>query len=108
MSEVKKAEVKLDFENGFDFDSGNDLQEALRVLVDAIQSGSYNGIEVEFQYVDESEVNFTNEEEEEEESEEEVEIDEEDEEDEEDGDDDEEDEEDGDDDEEDEDEEDEE
>ncbi|MCI0765553.1 hypothetical protein [Bacillus sp. TL12] len=92
MSEVKKAEIKLNFEKGFNFDSGNDLEEALRVIIDAIQSGSHDGIEVEFQYVDESEVNFTNEEGEEEEDGEDEDEEEDGDEEEEDGDDDEEDE----------------
>ncbi|WP_176543211.1 hypothetical protein [Bacillus thuringiensis] len=87
MADVKRAKIKLDVENGFSVNPGDDLQEVLKSLAEVIQSGTHNGVEVEIQYVDETEITFTDEEEDEkeedEEKEEEEEEDEEDEEDEE-------------------------
>ncbi|WP_180232460.1 hypothetical protein [Bacillus thuringiensis] len=78
MADVKRAKIKLDVENGFSVNPGDDLQEVLKSLAEVIQSGTHNGVEVEIQYVDETEITFTDEEEdEEEEDEEEEEADEE-------------------------------
>ncbi|WP_180232810.1 hypothetical protein [Bacillus thuringiensis] len=76
MADVKRAKIKLDVENGFSVNPGDDLQEVLKALAEVIQSGTHNGVEVEIQYVDETEITFTDEEEEEEEEEEEDEEDE--------------------------------
>ncbi|MED3548734.1 AAA family ATPase, partial [Bacillus thuringiensis] len=93
MADVKRAKIKLDVENGFSVNPGDDLQEVLKSLAEVIQSGTHNGVEVEIQYVDETEITFTDEEEEEEGEEEEEEEDEEEEEEEEEDEEDEEDEE---------------
>ncbi|MED2723086.1 AAA family ATPase, partial [Bacillus thuringiensis] len=77
MADVKRAKIKLDVENGFSVNPGDDLQEVLKSLAEVIQSGTHNGVEVEIQYVDETEITFTDEEEEEEDEEEEEEEDEE-------------------------------
>ncbi|MBJ8068138.1 ATPase, partial [Bacillus cereus group sp. N15] len=82
MADVKRAKIKLDVENGFSVNSDGDLQEVLKALAEIIQSGTHNGVEVEIQYTDETEVIFTDEEEEEEDEEEEEEDEEEEEEDE--------------------------
>ncbi|WP_257209114.1 hypothetical protein [Bacillus cereus] len=82
MADVKRAKIKLDVENGFSVNPGDDLQEVLKALAEVIQSGTHNGVEVEIQYFDETEVTFTDEEEDEEDEEEEEEDEEEDEEDE--------------------------
>ncbi|WP_179926023.1 hypothetical protein [Bacillus cereus] len=79
MADVKRAKIKLDVENGFSVNPGDDLQEVLKALAEVIQSGTHNGVEVEIQYFDETEVTFTDEEEEEEDEEEDKEDDEEDE-----------------------------
>ncbi|HDR6460818.1 TPA: AAA family ATPase, partial [Bacillus thuringiensis] len=71
MADVKRAKIKLDVENGFSVNPGDDLQEVLKSLAEVIQSGTHNGVEVEIQYVDETEITFTDEEEEEEGEEEE-------------------------------------
>ncbi|WP_180228933.1 hypothetical protein [Bacillus cereus] len=71
MADVKRAKIKLDVENGFSVNPGDDLQEVLKALAEVIQSGTHNGVEVEIQYFDETEVTFTDEEEEEEEEDEE-------------------------------------
>ncbi|PEE91314.1 AAA family ATPase, partial [Bacillus cereus] len=65
MADVKRAKIKLDVENGFSVNPGDDLQEVLKSLADVIQSGMHNGVEVEIQYVDETEITFTDEEEDE-------------------------------------------
>ncbi|MED2040952.1 ATPase, partial [Bacillus wiedmannii] len=84
MADVKRAKIKLDVENGFSVNSDGDLQEVLKALAEIIQSGTHNGVEVEIQYTDETEVIFTDEEDEEDEDDEEdEEVEEEDEEDEE-------------------------
>ncbi|OPA39266.1 ATPase, partial [Bacillus cereus] len=84
MADVKRAKIKLDVENGFSVNSDGDLQEVLKALAEIIQSGTHNGVEVEIQYVDETEVIFTDEEEDDdEEDEEEDEVEEEEDEDEE-------------------------
>ncbi|WP_242281089.1 hypothetical protein [Bacillus cereus group sp. BfR-BA-01347] len=80
MADVKRAKIKLDVENGFSVNSDGDLQEVLKSLAEIIQSGTHNGVEVEIQYADETEVIFTDEEDEEAEVENEVEEEEEDEE----------------------------
>ncbi|WP_255258935.1 hypothetical protein [Bacillus cereus] len=80
MADVKRAKIKLDVENGFSVNPGDDLQEVLKSLADVIQSGMHNGVEVEIQYVDETEITFTDEEEDEKDEGEEDEEDEEDEE----------------------------
>nr|WP_257127279.1 hypothetical protein [Bacillus cereus] len=67
MANVKRAKIKLDVENGFSVNPGDDLQEVLKALAEVIQSGTHNGVEVEIQYFDETEVTFTDEEEDEEE-----------------------------------------
>ncbi|MEF8683012.1 UNVERIFIED_CONTAM: hypothetical protein ORM23_23495 [Bacillus cereus] len=77
MANVKRAKIKLDVENGFSVNPGDDLQEVLKALAEVIQSGTHNGVEVEIQYFDETEVTFTDEEEDEEEDEDEDEEDEE-------------------------------
>ncbi|PEB95231.1 ATPase, partial [Bacillus cereus] len=77
MADVKRAKIKLDVENGFSVNSDGDLQEVLKALAEIIQSGTHNGVEVEIQYADETEVIFTDEEEEDEDEEEEEEDDEE-------------------------------
>ncbi|WP_255290622.1 hypothetical protein [Bacillus cereus] len=79
MADVKRAKIKLDVENGFSVNPGDDLQEVLKALAEVIQSGTHNGVEVEIQYFDETEVTFTDEEEDEDEEEEDEEEDEEDE-----------------------------
>ncbi|PGQ96676.1 AAA family ATPase, partial [Bacillus cereus] len=84
MADVKRAKIKLDVENGFSVNPGDDLQEVLKSLAEVIQSGMHNGVEVEIQYVDETEITFTDEEEDEKDEGEEDEEDEEEEEDEED------------------------
>ncbi|WP_240527545.1 hypothetical protein [Bacillus cereus] len=66
MADVKRAKIKLDVENGFSVNPGDDLQEVLKALAEVIQSGTHNGVEVEIQYFDETEVTFTDEEEDEE------------------------------------------
>ncbi|WP_257145284.1 hypothetical protein [Bacillus cereus] len=71
MADVKRAKIKLDVENGFSVNPGDDLQEVLKALAEVIQSGTHNGVEVEIQYFDETEVTFTDEEEDEEEEDEE-------------------------------------
>ncbi|HGO9428918.1 TPA: ATPase, partial [Bacillus cereus] len=71
MADVKRAKIKLDVENGFSVNSDGDLQEVLKALAEIIQSGTHNGVEVEIQYVDETEVIFTDEEEDDDEDEEE-------------------------------------
>ncbi|MEB9547585.1 hypothetical protein [Bacillus cereus] len=78
MADVKRAKIKLDVENGFSVNPGDDLQEVLKALAEVIQSGTHNGVEVEIQYFDETEVTFTDEEEDEEEEDEEDEGEEED------------------------------
>ncbi|WP_257142562.1 hypothetical protein [Bacillus cereus] len=80
MADVKRAKIKLDVENGFSVNPGDDLQEVLKSLAEVIQSGMHNGVEVEIQYVDETEITFTDEEEDEKDEGEEDEEDEEDEE----------------------------
>ncbi|WP_255288574.1 hypothetical protein [Bacillus thuringiensis] len=65
MADVKRAKIKLDVENGFSVNPGDDLQEVLKSLAEVIQSGMHNGVEVEIQYVDETEITFTDEEEDE-------------------------------------------
>ncbi|WP_255290822.1 hypothetical protein [Bacillus cereus] len=80
MADVKRAKIKLDVENGFSVNPGDDLQEVLKALAEVIQSGTHNGVEVEIQYFDETEVTFTDEEEDEEEEEEDEDEEEEDEE----------------------------
>ncbi|PGV40477.1 AAA family ATPase, partial [Bacillus cereus] len=77
MADVKRAKIKLDIENGFSVNPGDDLQEVLKALAEVIQSGTHNGVEVEIQYFDETEVTFTDEEEDEEDEEDEEEEDEE-------------------------------
>ncbi|PGM48580.1 AAA family ATPase, partial [Bacillus cereus] len=77
MADVKRAKIKLDVENGFSVNSDEDIQEVLKSLTEMIQSGTHNGVEIEIQYLDETEVIFTAEEEEEDEAEEEEEEDEE-------------------------------
>ncbi|PFU78093.1 AAA family ATPase, partial [Bacillus thuringiensis] len=71
MADVKRAKIKLDVENGFSVNPGDDLQEVLKSLAEVIQSGTHNGVEVEIQYVDETEITFTDEEEDEKEEDEE-------------------------------------
>ncbi|WP_255260194.1 hypothetical protein [Bacillus cereus] len=71
MADVKRAKIKLDIENGFSVNPGDDLQEVLKALAEVIQSGTHNGVEVEIQYFDETEVTFTDEEEDEEDEEDE-------------------------------------
>ncbi|WP_257149949.1 hypothetical protein [Bacillus cereus] len=71
MADVKRAKIKLDVENGFSVNPGDDLQEVLKALAEVIQSGTHNGVEVEIQYFDETEVTFTDEEDEEDEEEDE-------------------------------------
>ncbi|WP_255256967.1 hypothetical protein [Bacillus cereus] len=83
MADVKRAKIKLDVENGFSVNPGDDLQEVLKSLAEVIQSGMHNGVEVEIQYVDETEITFTDEEEDEKDEGEEEEEEEEEEEDEE-------------------------
>ncbi|HHB2130259.1 TPA: ATPase, partial [Bacillus cereus] len=73
MADVKRAKIKLDVENGFSVNSDGDLQEVLKALAEIIQSGTHNGVEVEIQYTDETEVIFTDEEDEDDEEDEEVE-----------------------------------
>ncbi|MGG0762502.1 AAA family ATPase, partial [Bacillus paramycoides] len=70
MADVKRAKIKLDVENGFSVNSDEDIQEVLKSLTEMIQSGTHNGVEVEIQYLDETEVIFTDEEEAEDEEEE--------------------------------------
>ncbi|WP_176544416.1 hypothetical protein [Bacillus thuringiensis] len=77
MADVKRAKIKLDVENGFSVNPGDDLQEVLKSLAEVIQSGTHNGVEVEIQYVDETEITFTDEEEDEKEEDEEKEEEEE-------------------------------
>ncbi|WP_257130541.1 hypothetical protein [Bacillus cereus] len=67
MADVKRAKIKLDVENGFSVNPGDDLQEVLKALAEVIQSGTHNGVEVEIQYFDETEVTFTDEEDDDEE-----------------------------------------
>ncbi|MGN7198072.1 AAA family ATPase, partial [Bacillus mycoides] len=80
MADVKRAKIKLDVENGFSVNSDDDLQEVLKSLAEIIQSGTHNGVEVEIQYDDETEVIFTDEDEDEDEEEDEDEDEDEDEE----------------------------
>ncbi|EOV9527758.1 hypothetical protein ACE41A_11735 [Bacillus cytotoxicus] len=82
MEEVKKAKIKIDFENEFTVNSEEEIQNVLKALAEVIQSGAHSGIEVEIEYIDGTEVSFTEEDEEDEDEEDEEDEDEEDEEDE--------------------------
>ncbi|PEW26684.1 hypothetical protein COK28_14880, partial [Bacillus cereus] len=64
MADVKRVKIKIDFENGFSINSDQEIQEVLKLLAEVIQSGAHTGIEVEVQYVDETEITFTEEDEE--------------------------------------------
>ncbi|MGI2749803.1 hypothetical protein ACRS52_14195 [Bacillus cytotoxicus] len=79
MEEVKKAKIKIDFENEFTVNSEEEIQNVLKALAEVIQSGAHSGIEVEIEYIDGTEVSFTEEDEEDEDEEDEDEEDEEDE-----------------------------
>lgn len=61
MADVKRVKIKIDFENGFSINSDQEIQEVLKLLAEVIQSGAHTGIEVEVQYVDETEITFTEE-----------------------------------------------
>ncbi|WP_223700658.1 hypothetical protein [Sutcliffiella deserti] len=76
-NEVRKAKLKMDFENGFTLSPELSAEEALKAVLQALKNGEVSEVKIAVEYNDGSETEYEEEEEEEEEDEDEEEDDEE-------------------------------